>query len=118
MKEEGIENILALRGDPPKGATDWRPVEGGFRYANELALVVRERFSMGIGGACYPEKHHEAPSLEADIHNLKRKVDAGAEFLITQLFFDNDVFWRFVDLNLKLSEIHDNHVIQPLTFAF
>lgn len=98
MKEEGIENILALRGDPPKGATDWKPVEGGFRYANELASFVRERFSMGIGGACYPEKHHEAPSLEADIHNLKRKVDAGAEFLITQLFFDNDVFWRFVDL--------------------
>jgi methylenetetrahydrofolate reductase (NADPH) len=97
MKDHGIENILALRGDPPRGAAGWTPVEGGFRHANELAAFVRERFSMGIGGACYPEKHHEAPSLEADIRNLKRKVDAGAEFLITQLFFDNDTYWRFVD---------------------
>jgi methylenetetrahydrofolate reductase (NADPH) len=98
MKAEGIENILALRGDPPKGATDWTPVEGGFSHANELAAFVRERFSMGLGGACYPEKHHEAPSLDADIQNLKKKVDAGAEFLITQLFFDNDVYRRFVEL--------------------
>ena len=97
MKEEGIENILALRGDPPKGAADWQPVEGGLRHANELASFVRERFSMGIGGACYPEKHHEASSLEADIQNLKKKVDAGAEFLITQLFFDDDAYWRFVE---------------------
>ena len=98
MKNHGIENVLALRGDPPKGATDWTPVEGGFTHANELAAFVRERFSLGIGGACYPEKHHEAPSLEVDIRNLKRKVDAGAEFLITQLFFDNDTYWRFVDM--------------------
>jgi methylenetetrahydrofolate reductase (NADPH) len=97
LQAHGIDNILALRGDPPKGATDWTPVEGGFRYASELAEFVRERFSLGIGGACYPEKHHQAPSLEADIHNLKRKVDAGAEFLITQLFFDNDKYWSFVD---------------------
>ncbi len=97
MQACGIDNILALRGDPPKGATDWTPVEGGFRYASELATFVRERFALGIGGACYPEKHHEAPSLETDIRNLKRKVDAGAEFLITQLFFDNDRYWSFVD---------------------
>ena len=97
MQANGIDNILALRGDPPKGATDWTPVEGGFRHADELAAFVKERFSLGIGGACYPEKHHEAPSLDADIHNLKRKVDAGAEFLITQLFFDNDRYWSFVD---------------------
>lgn len=97
MKEAGIDNVLALRGDPPKGMTDWTPVEGGFRYANELTAFVREGFSMGIGGACYPEKHHEAPSLDADIDNLKRKVDAGAEFLITQLFFDNARYWSFVD---------------------
>jgi len=96
MKEHGIENVLALRGDPPRGATGWTPVEGGFRHANELTAFVREHFSMSIGGACYPEKHHEAPSLEADIENLKKKVDAGAEFLITQLFFDNDAYWRFV----------------------
>jgi methylenetetrahydrofolate reductase (NADPH) len=97
MQACGIDNILALRGDPPKGATNWTPVEGGFRYASELAAFVRERFALGIGGACYPEKHHDAPSLEVDIHNLKRKVDAGAEFLITQLFFDNDRYWSFVD---------------------
>jgi methylenetetrahydrofolate reductase (NADPH) len=97
MRAHGVDNILALRGDPPKGATDWTPVEGGFRHANELASFVRERFSLGIGGACYPEKHHEAASLEADIHNLVLKVDAGVEFLITQLFFDNDKYWSFVN---------------------
>jgi len=97
MKDHGIENVLALRGDPPRGATGWTAVEGGFRHANELTAFVREHFSMSIGGACYPEKHHEAPSLEADIEHLKKKVDAGAEFLITQLFFDNDAYWRFVE---------------------
>ena len=96
MQANGIENILALRGDPPKGATDWAPVDGGFAHANELAAFVREGFSLGLGGACYPEKHHEAPSLAADIQNLKRKVEAGAEFLITQLFFDNEKYWSFV----------------------
>lgn len=97
MQANGIENILALRGDPPKGATDWTPVEGGFHHANELATFVRERFSLGLGGACYPEKHPEASSLEADIRNLKLKVEAGAEFLITQLFFDNEKYWSFVE---------------------
>jgi methylenetetrahydrofolate reductase (NADPH) len=97
MQACGIDNILALRGDPPKGAAEWAPVEGGFRHANELAAFVREHFSLGIGGACYPEKHHEAASLEADIDNLARKVAAGAEFLITQLFFDNDKYWSFVN---------------------
>ncbi len=97
MQSHGIDNILALRGDPPKGAVDWTPVEGGFRYASELTAFVRERFSLGIGGACYPEKHHEAPSLDVDIEHLKAKVDAGAEFLITQLFFDNERYWSFVD---------------------
>lgn len=97
MQAHGIDNILALRGDPPKGATNWVPVEGGFAHANELASFVKERFSLGIGGACYPEKHHEAASLDADVHHLKRKVDGGAEFLITQLFFDNDKYWSFVD---------------------
>jgi len=96
MQRHGIANVLALRGDPPKGVADWTPVEGGFRHANELTAFVRQRFSLCVGGACYPEKHHEAPSLQADIRNLKRKVDAGAEFLITQLFFDNDKYWSFV----------------------
>jgi methylenetetrahydrofolate reductase (NADPH) len=98
MTARGIDNILALRGDPPKGVDDWTPVEGGFRHANELAAFVRTRFSLGIGGACYPEKHHEAPSLDLDIQNLRLKVEAGAEFLITQLFFDNEKFWAFVEM--------------------
>lgn len=97
MQSHGIDNVLALRGDPPKGAVDWSPVEGGFQHASELTAFIRERFSLGIGGACYPEKHHEAPSLEVDIHHLKTKVDAGAEFLITQLFFDNEKYWSFVE---------------------
>ncbi|MEM8610127.1 MAG: methylenetetrahydrofolate reductase [NAD(P)H] [Myxococcota bacterium] len=97
MHDHGIHNILALRGDPPRGASDWTPVEGGFAHANELASFIRDRFALGIGGACYPEKHHEAPSLDADIDHLVRKVDSGVEFLITQLFFDNDRFWSFVE---------------------
>lgn len=97
MQARGIDNVLALRGDPPRGDIHWKPVEGGFRHASELTAFVRTGFPLGIGGACYPEKHHEAPSLEADIRNLKRKVEAGAEFLITQLFFDNDKYWRFVE---------------------
>ena len=97
MKEHGIENVLALRGDPPRGDVAWTPVKNGFRYASELTQFVRDSYSIGVGGACYPEKHHEASSLEADIDHLKRKVDSGAEFLLTQLFFDNEVFFRFVD---------------------
>jgi methylenetetrahydrofolate reductase (NADPH) len=96
MQEQGIENVLALRGDPPKDQSEWRPAPGGFRHANELAAFVKERFALGIGGACYPEKHPEAPSLAEDLAHLKRKVDAGAEFLITQLFFDGADYWRFV----------------------
>jgi methylenetetrahydrofolate reductase (NADPH) len=72
-------------------------VPGGFRHANELAAFVRGRFELCIGGACYPEKHPEAASPEEDLRNLKRKVDAGAEFLITQLFFEGEDYWRFVE---------------------
>jgi len=97
MQKHGIENILALRGDPPRGASNWTPVKGGFRHANELVAFIKERFDLGIAGACYPEKHHEAPSLEADIDNLVRKVEAGVEVLITQLFFENDRYWSFVE---------------------
>ncbi len=96
MRGQGVENVLALRGDPPRDQPEWRPAPGGFRYANELAAFVREGFDLGIGGACYPETHPEAPSPEQDLSHLKRKVDAGAEFLITQLFFDGDDYWRFV----------------------
>lgn len=96
LEEAGIENVLALRGDPPRDQPDWRPVPGGFRHANELAAFIRSRFGFTIGGACYPEKHHEAPSFEADLGNLVRKVEAGVEFLITQLFLDDEDYFRFV----------------------
>ena len=91
----GLENVLPLRGDPPKGESEFVPTPGGFRYASELVAFIRERHSFCLGGACYPEKHPEAPSAEDDLDNLKRKVDAGVDFLITQLFFDNDDYLRF-----------------------
>ncbi len=97
LQTEGIRNVLALRGDPPKDRPDWRPVEGGFAHANELAAFIRERFELGIGGACYPEKHPQAETMEQDLANLKRKVDDGAEFLITQLFLDDQDYFRFVE---------------------
>jgi methylenetetrahydrofolate reductase (NADPH) len=95
----GVTNILALRGDPPRGETCFRAVEGGFRYANELVAFVRERLGGGysLGGAAYPEKHVECASPALDLDNLKRKVDAGVDFLITQLFFDNRFYWAFCE---------------------
>ncbi len=97
LERGGMENVLPLRGDPPKGAARFEPVPGGFRYASDLVGFIRSRYTFCLGGACYPETHPEAPSPEADIANLKIKVDAGAEFLITQLFFDNADFLRFRD---------------------
>lgn len=94
--EAGINNIMALRGDAPAGQESFKPVEGGLRYANELVELIRKHHpGMGVGVGCYPEKHPEAPSLEVDLDNLRRKVDAGADALFTQLFFDNSVFFRF-----------------------
>ncbi|MEQ8209546.1 MAG: methylenetetrahydrofolate reductase [NAD(P)H] [Lacipirellulaceae bacterium] len=94
----GVENVVALRGDPPKGETEFKPVAGGFSYANELVEFIRAEFpDMGIAVGGYPETHQEAPSPEADLKNLKRKVDAGADAIITQLFYDNADFFRFRD---------------------
>ncbi len=95
LKARGVENVLALRGDPPEGTGLFAPVEGGFAHANELVAFVRERYRFCLGAACYPEGHPESPSLDADLDHLKRKVDAGVDFLITQLFFDNADFLRF-----------------------
>ena len=98
LKNRGITNILPLRGDPPKGETVFTPTEGGFSHASELASFIRERHGdLCLGGACYPEGHPEASNLDQDLENLKRKVDAGVDFLITQLFFHNDDFFRFRD---------------------
>jgi methylenetetrahydrofolate reductase (NADPH) len=97
-RRRGVDYIVALRGDPPRGETAFRAVEGGLRYANELVSLVRAEFpEFGIAVAGYPEKHLEAPSPEVDLDNLKRKVDAGADIVITQLFYVNDDFFRFRD---------------------
>jgi len=92
----GIENVLALRGDPPKGSAAFTAVEGGFRYASDLVAMLEREFDFCIAGACYPEKHPEAASLHDDLDAIERKVDAGARFLITQLFFDNARYFEFV----------------------
>jgi methylenetetrahydrofolate reductase (NADPH) len=94
----GFRNIMTLRGDPPKGATEFKVAVEGLRNANELVALLKSRqpqFCLGVAG--YPEKHPEAPSLEIDLTNLKRKVDAGAAFVTTQLFFDNTLYYRFVE---------------------
>lgn len=94
----GFRNIMTLRGDPPKGATAFEIAPDGLRYASELVELLKTRhadFCLGVAG--YPEKHPEALSIESDLENLKRKVDAGAGFVTTQLFFDNSVYYRYVE---------------------
>ena len=94
----GIENIVALRGDPPRGETTFQAIAGGLRYANELVALLRREFGQfGIAVAGYPEMHHEAENPAADLANLKRKVDAGGDVVITQLFYNNADFFRFRD---------------------
>ena len=93
---EGVENVVALRGDPPRGDDKFRPVPGGLSYANELVGLIRGEFAAcGIAVAGYPETHQEAPSPQVDLVNLKRKVAAGADVVITQLFYDNADFFAF-----------------------
>lgn len=93
LKENGIENVLALRGDVNPDI----PMKHDFKYANELTAYIREYGDFHISGACYPEVHLEAPDAITDIHNLKRKVDAGATHLVSQLFFDNNAFYSFYE---------------------
>ena len=97
FSEHGIENILALRGD----ISPDRPPKNDFKYASDLAAFIRENGYFDIGGACYPEGHTEADNFSADIGNLKKKVDAGVSFLISQLFFDNDFFFAFSEAAQK-----------------
>ncbi|MCY4438630.1 MAG: methylenetetrahydrofolate reductase [NAD(P)H] [Deltaproteobacteria bacterium] len=107
-EEAGIENIMALRGDPPRGDTEFVPHPQGFSHANELIAFIRQRKDFCIGGAGYPEVHPEAPSAEEDLGNLKRKIDAGADFVVTQLFFDERDYFDFV------SRVRSRGVVTPI----
>ena len=95
-RQRGVDYIVALRGDPPKGQDSFVAVEGGLGYANELVTLIRQEFpQFGIAVAGYPEVHQEAPSADVDLENLKRKVACGADIVITQLFYQNDDFFAF-----------------------
>lgn len=97
LYKSGIRNVLALRGDPPKGETEFQATDGGFSYATELVSFIREQGrEWCIGAACYPEGHVESSDLETDLGHLVEKVDAGADFLVSQLFFDNHDYRAFV----------------------
>ena len=97
IRGAGIENVLALRGDPPQGQTEWTKTEGGLEYSTELITLIRGSYDFAIGAASFPEVHLDAESAEADLRFAKEKVDAGASFLITQLFFDNQFYFDFVE---------------------
>jgi len=96
LREAGMENVLALRGDPPAGAERFEVVPGGFGHATDLAAMIRDEYDFCIGGACYPEGHVESPSLDEDLQHTVEKVASGVSFLITQMFFDNQHYFDFV----------------------
>src|SRR6478736_5794118 len=99
MSALGFDSVLALRGDPPQGQEEWTKTEGGLEYSRELVELTSGSYpDFSIGAACFPETHIHATSSEDDLRYLKEKVDAGAQFLITQLFFDNDKYFAFVEL--------------------
>ncbi len=98
LEAAGIENVLALRGDPPRGETEWKPHPGGLHYSTELIKLIRERHpDMCVGAACFPEVHPEAPDRDTDLRYAREKVEAGAGFLVTQLFLDNEIYFEFVE---------------------
>jgi methylenetetrahydrofolate reductase (NADPH) len=97
LADAGIENVLALRGDPPRGETDWKPHPGGFHYSTELTALISAGYPFCTGVACFPEVHPEAKDLAHDLRFLREKVAAGASFAITQLFFDNEFYFQFVE---------------------
>lgn len=96
MQEAGIENVLALRGDPPEGQEGWTKTDGGLEYSRELVELIGGEYPFAIGAACFPETHIHAESAESDLRYLAKKVQAGVDFLITQMFFDNDFYFDFV----------------------
>ena len=97
LEAAGIENIIALRGDPPRGSTEFVPVAGGFQHATDLLQHVKSNFDFGVAAACYPEGHTESVDLESDLEYIKLKVDNGADFLVTQLFYDNRYYFDFLE---------------------
>jgi methylenetetrahydrofolate reductase (NADPH) len=97
VEDAGVENVLALRGDPPRGESKWEPHPGGLSYSVELIRLIRERFDLCVGAACFPEIHPDAPDRRSDLGYAREKQDAGAGFLITQLFFDNELYFDFVE---------------------
>jgi methylenetetrahydrofolate reductase (NADPH) len=97
IEAAGVENVLALRGDPPRGETEWKPHPGGLHYSVELIRLIRERYDFCVGAACFPEVHPDAPDRESDLNYARAKQEAGAGFLITQLFFDNELYFEFVE---------------------
>jgi len=111
LKTAGIENLLALRGDPPKDQTAFTPAPDGFRYANELIQFIRaEGYDFCLGVAGYPEGHTEVLSKMEDIQNLKRKIQSGGDFIVTQLFFDNQDYFRYVE---QLRSVGVSNPVQP-----
>ena len=96
LEAEGVENIIALRGDPPRGSTEFIPMEGGFQHATDLLQHITSNFNFGVAAACYPEGHTESVDLDTDLEYVKQKVGNGADFLISQLFYDNRYFFEFV----------------------
>lgn len=96
LVEAGIDNVLALRGDPPDGADAFVPVPGGLAHGHELIRLIRDNYDVSIGAACHPEKHPETDSDEAEVRFAKQKEEAGADFLVTNLFFDNTAYFDFV----------------------
>ena len=97
LDSAGIENIMALRGDPPRGTTEFVPVAGGFQHATDLIEHINESFDFSVGAACYPEGHTESVDLDSDLNYVKQKVANGAEFLVTQLLYDNKDYFDFVE---------------------
>jgi methylenetetrahydrofolate reductase (NADPH) len=96
MQRAGIDNVLALRGDPPAGQETWIKTEGGLEYSRELVELIAANYPFAVGAACFPETHIHAASPEADLEHLVEKVQAGVDFLITQLFFDNELYFDFL----------------------
>ena len=118
LKEAGINHVLALRGDRPQTMTDEQFNNREFYYAADLVYYLKEHTDLQISGACYPEKHFESPSFEEDLRHLREKVDAGVSSLISQMFFDNNYFYRFLDRARSLGINVPIHAgIMPITTA-